>query len=228
MRGVKVPMNDEIQKKIKKYLPCILIAVACLVIAIGLLVFPIGQQAPKKLDLSEYSSINSICELATLRSFYHNVVVYEVEPSDGVKTISKVFLWPFDQFFKPGYKQYWMEYSGIVETGIDASQIRINDQNGNGIVEVYVPDAKILSVYADENSLSKPLTENGLGTTITGEEQARAFATAQGAMRTEAENDRDLMMRTKNNAKILLEQYIKNTGKVMGVAYTVKWVDHPK
>ena len=213
--------------KMKKCGLSILIGLFCLVVALVILVFPIDKKKATPIDLSEESTVTAICELATLKSFYHNVVVYEEEPSGLVKTISTVLLWPFDGLAKTGYKQFWLEYSGIVETGIDASQVQISSPNADGIVEVYVPDAMVLSVYEDEDSLSEPLTEEGLFTTITSEEQANAFVKAQSAMREEAENDQNLLSRAKTNAKILLEQYIKKTGKTIGMDYTVKWVNNP-
>ena len=216
----------KIQTKFKENSHTILIGIICLVIALGILVFPTNKPSTHT-DLAEYSSINAICELATLKSFYHNVVVCEEEPSGTVKTISTVLLWPFDRLAKTGYKQFWMEYSGIVEAGIDASQVQINDPDANGIVEIYIPNAMVLSVYADENSLSEPLTEKGLFTTITGEEQAKAFAKAQSVMREDAANDQALLTRAKNNARILFEQYVKETGKGMGVDYSVKWINNP-
>lgn len=213
--------------KIIKYGLSILIGLFCLVVALVILVFPIEKKKVTPIDLSEESTVTDICELATLKSFYHNVVVYEEEPSGLVKTISTVLLWPFDGLAKTGYKQFWLEYSGIVETGIDASQIQISGPNADGIVEVYVPDAKVLSVYEDEDSFSEPLTEEGLFTTITKEEEVKAFGKAQIAMQEEAENDQSQLNRAKTNAKILLEQYITNTGKVIGMDYTVKWVNDP-
>lgn len=220
-------MKENIQKKTKEYFPSILAGLICLVVTLGVLVFPIKEKASTPIDLSEYSSVNAICELATLKSFYHNVIVCEEEPSGAVKTISTVLLWPFDKLAKTGYKQFWIEYSGIVEIGIDASQIQINNPNANGIVEIYVPDATILNVYSDKNSFSEPLTEKGLFTTITGEDQSKAFVKAQSAMREEAENDQSLLRRAKNNAKILLEQYVKTTGKGIGVDYSVRWINNP-
>ena len=178
-------------------------------------------------NLSEYSSVNTICELATLRSFYHNVAMYEKEPDGGNKFVNDVLLWPFGGYTKIGYKQFWLEYSGIVETGIDASKIKINGPDANGLVEVYVPEAKVFSVYADEASLTEPLSENGWFTTISGKEKTEAFATAQAAMKQEAENDQSLLGRSRENAKLLLERYIVNTGKQMGANYTVKWIDNP-
>ena len=77
-----------------------------------------------------------------------------------------------------------------------------------GIGEIYVPDAHPLSVYADEDSLTEPLTEEGWFTSVTGKEKMETFSTAQNAMRHEAENDQSLLMKAKDNAKVLLEKYI--------------------
>ena len=220
-------MKGIAKTKTKKYLPSIVAGAVCLIIVICLLVIPNGNKEQNTINLSEYSSVNTICELATLRSFYHNVAMYEKEPDGGNKFVNDVLLWPFGGYTKIGYKQFWLEYSGIVETGIDASQIKINGPDSNGIVEVYVPDAKVFSVYADEASLTEPLSEKGWFTTISGKEKTEAFATAQSAMRQEAENDQSLLRRSKENAKLLLERYIINTGNQMGVTYTVKWIDNP-
>lgn len=220
-------MKGNIKATVKKNLPSIIAGIICLIAVICLLVIPSRNREPKKINLSEYSSINTICELATLRSFYHNVAMYEQEPNGGNKFVNDVLLWPFGGYTKIGYKQFWLEYSGIVETGIDASKIIINGPDANGIVEVYVPEAKVLSVYADEASLTEPLSENGWFTTISGKEKTEAFATAQAAMRQEAENDQSLLRRSRENAKLLLERYIVNTGKQIGADYTVKWIDSP-
>ena len=85
----------------------------------------------------------------------------------------------------------------------------------------------MFSVYADEASLTEPVSENGWFTTISGKEKTEAFATAQAAMRQEAENDQSLLRRSRENAKLLLERYIVNTGKQMGANYSVKWIDNP-
>ena len=197
---------------------------------LALILFTPGKkEEPKTFELSEYSSVSDICELATLRSYYHNVALYEEKPEGAAKVISDILTWPFNELLKTGYKQFWLEYSGIVEIGIDlkADRIQINNHDAGGIVDIYVPDAKVLNVDADENSFSKPLDETGLFTSITAKERSDAYAAAQENMRQEAENDQALLRRAKNNAKILLERYIINLGKEMGVEYTVNWVDNP-
>ncbi|MBQ9063874.1 MAG: DUF4230 domain-containing protein [Blautia sp.] len=217
----------KIGQLIKKNTPGSIIGIITIVIVMGILLLPNNKKTTKQVDLSEYSSVNAICELATLRGFYHNVAMYTEEPGGGAKFFNDVIAWPFGGFIKTGYKQLWIEYSGIVEAGIKAGEIQINSPSADGVVEVFVPDAQILSVYADESSLSEPISEKGLFTTISGEEEAEAFATAQSVMRQEAENDQELLDRAKNNAKLILEQYIINTGKEMGVEYSVKWIKKP-
>lgn len=215
-------MKRKTQIAIKRNLPSITVGAVCLVAVMFILFFPHSNN-PTKLNLSEYSSVNTICELATLKSFYHNVAMYEEKPDGGNKIINDIVFWPFGAYTKVGYKQFWLEYSGIVETGIDASQIKINGPDDQGVVEIFVPDAKVLSVYADENSLTEPLSEYGWFTSISGKEKTEAFSSAQTAMRQEAEKDASLLKRAKENAKVLLERYVINTGKEVGLKLSVKW-----
>ena len=212
---------------IKKNIPSIIVGIICFATGLGILLFPHNHNEPSRVDLSEYSSVNAIYELTTLKSFYHNVAMYESEPDGGNKFVNDVLFWPFGGYARVGYKQFWLEYSGIVETGIDASQILITDPDDQGNVGVFVPDAKVLNVYADENSLTEPMSESGWFTTISGKEKAEAFSKAQSAMRQEAENDQALLKRTKDNAKLLLERYIINIGREMGIEFSVNWIETP-
>lgn len=215
--------------KCKNNLPVIAAAVLFLAVVIAILLIPGKQDDTKARPWTETSSISEICELATLRSYYHNVVVHEEIPGGAAKVISDILTWPFNQILKTGYKQFWLEYSGIIEAGIDmkADRIRIKSPDENGVIEIYLPEARVLNVDADESSFSAPLDETGLFTSITARERAEAYAAAQDAMRKEAENDQQLMRRATTNARILIEQYIINLGKELGANYTVRWADTP-
>ena len=226
--GSAARMKKAVKLFVSNYSSSILAGIICLFIVVGILAFPSAQKTSIPERFSEYSSVISICELATLKSFYHNVAMYEKEPDGSEKFVNDVLLWPFGGYSKVGYKQFWLEYSGIVETGIDASQIQIHEPNAQAVVEVFIPDAKVISVYADESTLTEPLSENGWFTTISGKEKAEAFASAQTAMRQEAENDQTLLKRAKENAKILLERYIINIGKELGTTYSVVWIEKPQ
>jgi len=211
----------------KHILPCVAGGILCVAAALGILFFPQGDGKNVTMNLSEVSSVNTICELATLRSFYHNVAMFEKQPDGSEKLMNDLFFWPFGSVTKVGYKQFWIEYSGIVETGVDADKIQIVGPDRNGVVEVYVPDARVLGVNADENSLTEPLSEKGWFTQITGKEKAEAFSKAQSAMRQEAENNSSLLKRAKDNAKVLLERYVVETGKETGMELKVHWNDSP-
>lgn len=195
---------------------CSVVGVALIAAAVlAMMGFLPLQPEKTKVDLSEQSSVNAICELATLRSYYHNVAMYEKNPDP-------LFQYGLGRY---GYKRMWLEYSGIVELVVDAGQIRIGEPDKDGVVNAYIPDAVVKNVTAEKDSLSEPLTETGMFTTITAEDKADAFSEAQKSMKEEAEQDRMLLNRAKDNAQKLLEQYIVNTGREMGKTYTVRWVN---
>ena len=191
------------------------IFVILILVAILIVIFP----EFKKEDIStvEFSSVDKICELSTLRCYYHDVAEYEKQP-DGLFQYG---------LFKYGYKKFWIEYDGIVELGIDVDKVQVNQPDENNIVYVYVPDARIIDVNADKDTMSDPIVETGKFTSITTEEKTKAFSDAQKTMRENAEANNALLKQAKVNAMKLLEQYIVNVGRQMDQIYTVKWLDEP-
>lgn len=170
-----------------------------------------------KASAAEFSDVKKICELATLKCYYHNVTEYEKEP-DGI------FKYGIAQY---GYKKIWMEYDGIVEVGIDISKVEVKDPDSSGAVRIYVPEAQILSVDADKDSMSTPIVKTGWLTKVTATEKAKAFSEAQKSMRQAAEEDSSIFSQAQDNAKELLKQYIVRVGKELGKKYTVEWIDEP-
>lgn len=162
---------------------------------------------------ADFSGINSVCELATLKCYYHNVAKAETDASG-------LFKW-----LGTGYKKIWTEYSGIVELGIDVNKVSISKPDDNGVVKVSIPDAKILNIDLDENSMSEPLTDAGFLTKITKEEETAALAEAQNSMEETAQENMALLVQAKERAKNLIEGYVKNVGEQIGEEYTVEWVD---
>lgn len=220
-------MKNETLKQVVKS-KSFIIGVMLFLIALCILLFPGIKRQPEIGFFQDSYSINRICELATLRNYYHDVIVYIKEPDGRDKFFNDVVIWPFGPLVRKGYKQFWIEYSGIVEMGIDASQIRISNPNSMGVVNVYVPDAKVLNVFPDEDSFSEPITETGLFTNISGKEKIEALSRAQEVMSEEANNDQTQLSRAKNNAKTLLQRYIINFGNEIGKKYTVNWIANPE
>lgn len=169
-----------------------------------------GSESPKK-D-ADFSGISSVCELATLKCYYHNVAEARQEAS-GL----------FGGLLGTGYKKVWMEYSGIVEVGIDVAQVNISQPTEDGVVKVHIPDAQILNIYLDKDTLSDPMVETGFLTEVTMEEKTSAVASAQDNMEEAARQNTSILTQAKERAKRTIEGYIINTGDAISEKYTVQW-----
>lgn len=53
------------------------IAVACLLAALLVFAFPIKQEDAPDFVFDEYTNVSKICELSTLRCYYHNVAEFK-------------------------------------------------------------------------------------------------------------------------------------------------------
>ena len=168
----------------------------------------------KETQTADFSGVTSVCELATLKCYYHNVAKAETEAS-GI----------FAKWLKTGYKKIWTEYSGIIEYGIDISQVTVSEPDKNGVVTVTMPDAQVLNVDVDEDSLGTPLTDTGFLTSVTTEEKTTTLAGALEAMEQQAKENTEMLSQAKARAKTLIEEYIKNVGESIGEEYTVEWKD---
>lgn len=168
----------------------------------------------KETQTADFSGVTSVCELATLKCYYHNVAKAETEAS-GI----------FAKWLKTGYKKIWTEYSGIIEYGIDISQVTVSEPDKNGVVTVTMPDAQVLNVDVDEDSLGTPLTDTGFLTSVNTEEKTTTLAGAQEAMEQQAKENTEMLSQAKARAKTLIEEYIKNVGESIGEEYTVEWKD---
>ena len=190
----------------KTFLPAMLFFVILLALA-GCGAKEAEQEASPEISISE---MRSVCELATLECYYHNTAKLDSE--------KKVLFWNTS-------KKLWIEYSGIAKLGVDVSKL---DMKVDGTtVTIVMPDAEILECKVDETSLSEESfysETTGLGSGKVGaKEQTEAFAEAQAQMQTEVENDETLFIQAKDRAKLLLENYVKNIGDAIGVAYEVRW-----
>jgi len=161
---------------------------------------------------ASFSQVDKICELATLQCYYHNVAVY-TDDDQGV-------------FRRLTYKKLWLEYDGIVDWGIEAAKVKISRPNVFGTVKVTMPEARILDVDVDEDSMKDPVTEHGLlgFMSLNGKEEREAYRDAQHAMKKQAAKDKVLKKQAETRARELLENYVINAGKAIGRKYTVQWV----
>ena len=156
------------------------------------------------------TQVRTICELATLECYYHNVAKYKEEDAEGF------WLWKKD-------KHFWMEYSGIVKLGIEASLVTI-EVNDN-VVRITMPPAKVMKCTVDEESLDAgSIIVANKSADVKAEDLTEAFAYAQAKMELTAMNDAALLAQAQQRAQKLLEDYVNNIGKVTDTQYTIEWV----
>lgn len=156
------------------------------------------------------SRMKSISELATMKCYYHNVAIYDEKDASGI------LFWKKDMHF-------WIEYSGIVELGIDASLVKIIDVKED-CVTIAIPNAKVLSKKVDEASLNKDsFIVDKKSAKISAEDEIRVFADAQKNMELGASSDKALLASAQLRAQMLIEQYVMNIGASGGKEYYIKW-----
>lgn len=155
------------------------------------------------------SQMKAICELAVMDCYYHNVAKFKEEDAEGI------LWWQKD-------KHFWIEYSGIVTLGIDASllSVEVNDTE----VTITIPKATVLRCTVDSSSLSEDSFIVAKDSAkVEAEDEVAAFAAAQTYLEESASSDTALLASAQQRAQDLLEDYITNIGKAVGKEYSVTW-----
>ena len=164
------------------------------------------------------SSIQKICELATLDCFYHNV-------SEWSKS---------GNIIGYGAKKLWIEYDGMVRIGVNANDIKISEPDKANVITVTIPDAIVLDKDLDENSIYEIDSESPLWgfvplyNSVKTADRKTALTTAQNDMEASASNNAMILDEAKERAKMIIEQNIKTATKADETEYTVRFIDAPK
>lgn len=187
----------------KKIVSIVLVAVMCMTC------ISCGQKEQKMVEEPKVSQVKAICELAVMDCYYHNVAKYFEEDASGI------WLWKKD-------KKFWIEYSGVVRIGIDASQVQMEVKDKQ--VEITMPKARVMNCTVDAATLN---TDSFIvasdSAKVEAEDQTKAFREAQKNMEEEASGDSALLAAAQQRAQNLLEEYVKNVGSVTGTEYTIIW-----
>ncbi len=155
------------------------------------------------------SQMKSICELATMKCYYHNVAKYTEENASGM------LLWTKD-------RKFWVEYAGIVNIGIDTSKVKMEVKKDN--VNITIPQAQVLDCKVDNATLTEDsfiVAKNSAK--VEAEHQTAAFKEAQSKMQEAASNDTALLSNAQQRAQKLLEDYVNNIGNCIGKKYKINW-----
>ena len=157
----------------------------------------------------DVTQMKSICQLSVMECYYHNVAKYYEEDATGA------WFWAKD-------KKFWIEYSGIVTIGVNASLVSMEVDGTT--VTITIPEAEVLNCEVDEDSLTPDsFIVDEKSADITAEDQTYAFEQAQEDLKNTAASDTALLQQAQDRTKQLLEDYVNNIGEAFGVTYTIKW-----
>lgn len=184
--------------------------VLLLTVAILLTGTACGQKTkPTKME-PEVSQMRSICELAVMECYYHNVAKFKEEDA------ARILWWGKD-------KHFWIEYSGVVKLGIDASLVRMEVSDTE--ITITLPEAKVLGCKVDSTTLNEDsYIVDKDSAAIGGEDEIKAFDEAQRQLEGNASSDRALLAGAQQRAQALLEDYITNIGNAVGKEYSIRWI----
>lgn len=167
---------------------------------------------PPATEEPQITQMRTICELATMDCYYHNVAkYYEKDADKGILGFGKKD------------KKFWVEYSGEVTIGLDATLVAL--QVSGDQVTITIPPATVLGakVYSDSLSNDSYIIDKD-SADITAEDQTRVFENAQADMLAQASNDHLLLFNAQQRAQMLLEDYVTNIGNAIGVTYQINWI----
>lgn len=161
----------------------------------------------------ELGRVQSICELATLECYYHNVAKSTKEPGLGLL------------HFGEKERSFWIEYTGIAEISYQSDLIKM-EQNGNEITITLPPPKVTCNVDSDSWSEDSYVISKDRWiqrNPITARDQTRAIEQAQADMKEEVENNPALLNAARMQAKELIGNYIQQIGRMAGVKYRISW-----
>lgn len=160
----------------------------------------------------DISQIRSICELATLECYYHNVAKSTKTKGSGLSHVGEK------------ERTFWIEYTGVAKIGIDMSEVKMIVDGTN--VNITIPNAKLInykvqSISKDNYIYSADSWFNK--NPISGEAETKAVDEAQEEMKLSVESNTSLLVRAQERAKVLIENYIVRLGEASGVGYKIDW-----
>jgi len=166
---------------------------------------PVQVQSP---DLSQ---IRSICELATLECYYHNVAISTKEKGMGLSH------WGEKE------REFWIEYSGVAKLGINISKVSMKMERKQ--IVITVPKAELLGLsdysFSEDSYISE---DDGFNKNpITPENQTEAVKAAQEDIKKKFAEDDAMLVRAQDRAKDLIENYIVQLGDISETNYQIKW-----
>lgn len=200
--------EEETPRKASPFVKNLIIAASLLAVVV-LVLSVLAMLEPKKEEGKIDWNIRDICELTTLKCRYHNVAIGGQEGG----------------FLGVGYKELWVEYDAELRVGIDVNKVIIEQPTPEGVVRIYVPEATILSDAVDTKSMKTLVSDEGIFTSLTVEDEQKVVLEAHANMKENALTEKYIFKQARDNAKKLLEQHVLNIGDQTNKRYTIEWIE---
>jgi len=147
-----------------------------------------------------YEDIRDVCELALVRENFKSVVSVDVDKK-----------LPFFGVHIPGTsRKFLMDYSGTIVCGFDLTGVNIS-RDGNK-VKIFLPQSKILDIYADVNSFKIHMQDAGILAANIKLEEQNEWVAADVKEHGRHAIQKGLLNRANENARQLLLSRIEHRG----------------
>ena len=169
-----------------------------LIVMLTVVLMGCGKQEEANIPEPQIEQVRSICNLATVQCYYHNVAKSEKKAEKGFTHLGEKD------------RKFWIEYTGIANLGIDVAEVQMKVDGTE--VELTLPEAKLLNISIDRETLNEDSyisSADGLNKNeITAEDQTEAINQAQQEMQKTVAANTTLLLNAQNRAKKLIENYI--------------------
>ncbi|SCW57782.1 Protein of unknown function [Ruminococcaceae bacterium YRB3002] len=160
--------------------------------------------------------IRSICELASMRVYFHNVAKAVKPAATGIMGIGQ------------SDRRFWVEYDGEATIGIDMSQVSMTMTDN--VVTVRMPHARFLgeiNVDASSYSINSIVVEpEGMTLNpnkIEADDVTTSIREANIYAMSTIMNNRTIMIGAEHRTEALITNYIKQLSKMSGENYQVEF-----
>lgn len=166
--------------------------------------------------LPEESQIQYICQIATVRCYYHNVATATKQPGTGIA------------HFGEEATPFWFEYSATATFGIEAGNITMNIEGDQ--IYVHLPHATILdgNITVIPDSISEPVCRPNAwyrnDVEITAVDVTNAMSNANEKIYDQIVNDPYIISIADTQAQSLIRNYIDQIIALSGRNYEVHFI----
>ncbi len=186
----------------------VIVVVLCM-IAVGVF-FVQSKTSTAKPDVTQ---LKEVCKLATLECRYHNIARGEQLAGKGIAHLLEKD------------RKIWFEYTGVAKIGIDVGKVKMKVRGNSVTVDIPAAEVIDIGILNDEFKESNVIVEkDGINKNqITTEKQKEAIEKGQQEMLNSMKQNTSLLLSAQNRAKKMIENYIREFGKIVGKEYQIKW-----